>query len=217
LFTRTSRPPKPSTVSDIAARSASGSSLSAWSRGHAAGMDDLPLQVVRWALGLSVGERHGGAIGGELPDDAGAGPSRTTGEQRSPACERGPGDVVESCSVSHDVHYISNGLFALRTRRCAIAPCVSPSVARPVPTAEHCVPITESSGHGRGSGQFSGGLGGPRLHGLRLGLDLPGVGLALDEQGSGEGADEGEGGEHVEGDLEAVGEGGAGGQAGRAM
>jgi hypothetical protein len=53
----------------------------------AAGTDDLLHKVVRWALGLSIRERHGGTIGREPPDNAGADPPRTPGDQRSPARE----------------------------------------------------------------------------------------------------------------------------------
>src|ERR1700730_13223102 len=71
-------------------------------QGDATGADDLLLEVVCWALGVSVGERHGGTIGREPPDDAGADPPRTPGDQRSPARERGARDVVELCCLSHE-------------------------------------------------------------------------------------------------------------------
>src|SRR3984893_13587666 len=97
----------------MAARSASRVGTVGLDRqGDATGADDLLLEVVCWALGLSVGERHGGTIGREPPDDAGAAPPRTPGDQRSPARERGAGDVVaELCCLSHDCSpCVSNGL-----------------------------------------------------------------------------------------------------------
>jgi hypothetical protein len=60
----------------------------------AAGTDDLLLKVVGCVRGLSIRERHGGAIGGESPDNAGADAATTTGDEGSPVCERGLGDVV---------------------------------------------------------------------------------------------------------------------------
>jgi hypothetical protein len=83
-------------------------------QGHAAGTDDLLFKVVRWALGFSVCERHRGAIGCEPPDNAGADPTRTPGDQRSAVRERGPVGVIESCWLNHDPPYVSNDSFAYR-------------------------------------------------------------------------------------------------------
>jgi hypothetical protein len=82
--------------------------------GRAAGADDLLLKVVCWTLGLSVRERHGGTIGREPSDDAGADPPRTPGDQGSPARERGPGDIVELCCFSHDCSFRIERFVCLR-------------------------------------------------------------------------------------------------------
>src|ERR1700738_1182593 len=71
-------------------------------QGDAIGADDLLLEVVCWTLGLSVGERHGGTIGREPSDDAGADSPRAPGDQGPPARERGPGDIIELCCFGHD-------------------------------------------------------------------------------------------------------------------
>jgi hypothetical protein len=59
-----------------------------------AGIDDLLLKVVGCVRVLSIGERDRGAVGSESTDNAGADTASAPGDEGSPVCERGLGDVV---------------------------------------------------------------------------------------------------------------------------